>query len=198
VPVSRSAAAGVAIALAGVACVVQVWAGLRLDGIGILAGFGAAASQAIYFLLAEKMTGDTDPLVLMGAGFVIGTAALSLVTAPWSIPWRLLPADVAFAGGQAPAWLIAGWIIVVSTVVAFVTSVMAVQRLAAPVAAAVSYPEAVVAALFAWLILGERLTGPQIAGGVIVLVGAFIAQRAATARQPFVVSAELPVAAPAR
>jgi drug/metabolite transporter (DMT)-like permease len=196
VPVPRSAAVGVAVALAGVACVVQIWAGLRLDGIGILAGFGAAASQATYFLLAEKMTGDTDPLVLMGAGFVIGTAALSLVTAPWSIPWRLLPADVAFAGGQAPAWLIAGWIIVVSTVAAFVTSVLAVQRLAAPVAAAVSYPEAVVAALFAWLVLGERLTGPQIAGGVIVLAGAFIAQRAPTARQPLVVSAEIPVAAP--
>ncbi|HEU5160310.1 MAG TPA: DMT family transporter [Streptosporangiaceae bacterium] len=197
VPVARSAATGVAVALTGVACVVQVWAGLRLDGIGLLAGFGAAASQAAYFLIAKRMTADTDPLVLTSAGFVVGAAVLTPLAAPWSLPWDLLPADVMFAGRPAPAWLIAAWIIVVSTVVAYVTSVLVVRRLPAPVAAAVSYPEAVAATMFAWLILGEQLAAVQIMGGLIVLAGAFIAQRAVAADRPVAVPAgEAAAAAP--
>ena len=184
VPVPRAAALGVVIALAGVACVVQVWAGLRLDGIGLLAGLGAAVCQAAYFLLAERMGTGTDPLVLTSVGFVVGAAVLTTVAAPWSIPWEMLPAEVTFAGGQAPAWLITAWIVTVSTVIAYLTSVLAVRRLSAPVAAAVAYPEAVAAAVFAWLILGEHLTPVQIAGGMIVLVGAFVAQRAVSAREP--------------
>jgi drug/metabolite transporter (DMT)-like permease len=163
---------------------VQVWQGLRLDGIGLLAGLGAAACQAAYFLVAKRMTAVTDPLVLTSCGFVVGTAALTAVAAPWSIPWRLLPGEVTLADGPAPAWLVAAWIIVVSTVVAYLTSVLVLRRLSAPVAAAVAYPEAAAAAVFAWLVIGERLAAVQIAGGVVVLVGAFIAQRAVSAGSP--------------
>ncbi|MGH3417551.1 MAG: hypothetical protein ACRDSS_13865, partial [Actinocrinis sp.] len=54
--------------------------------------------------------------------------------------------------------------------------------LSAPVAAGVAYLEAVAASLVAWAALGERLTPVQLTGGVIVLVGAFTAQRAVDAR----------------
>jgi drug/metabolite transporter (DMT)-like permease len=197
-PVARPAVTGVIVALAGVACVVQVWTGLRLDGIGLLAGLGAAACQAAYFLIAKRMTNaETDPLVLTGAGFVVGAAALTALTAPWAIPWRLLATDVSLAGRPTPAWLVAAWIIVVSTVIAYVTSALVVQRLPAPVTAAVAYPEVAAAAVFAWLALGERLTTVQIAGGLIVLVGAFIAQRAVAAARPVAVIADDPAPAPA-
>ncbi len=196
-PVARPAVAGVVVALAGVACVVQVWTGLRLDGIGLLAGLGSAGCQAAYFLIAKRMTtAETDPMVLVSAGFVAGTAVLTALAAPWSLPWRLLAADVSIAGQSAPAWLVAAWMIVVSTVIAYVTSVLVVQRLPAPVTAAVAYPEVVAAAVFAWLVLGERLAAVQIAGGLIVLVGAFIAQRAVAADRPVVVSAKEPAPAP--
>lgn len=36
--------------------------------------------------------------------------------------------------------------------------------------------EAVVATVLAWVLLGEHLDAPQILGGALVLVGAFIAQ----------------------
>lgn len=44
---------------------------------------------------------------------------------------------------------------------------------------AIYYTEAVAAALIAWAVLGERLSPAQILGGVIVLTGAYLAQRAA-------------------
>jgi drug/metabolite transporter (DMT)-like permease len=195
--VARSAMAGVVVALAGVACVVQVWAGLRLDGLGLLAGLGAAACQAAYFLVAKQMSADLDPLVLTGAGFVVGAAALTAPAAPWAIPWGLLAADVDVAGHPAPAWLVTGWIIVVSTAVAYVASVLVLRRLSAPVAAAVAYPEAVAAAVFAWLVLGEQLAPVQIVGGVVVIAGAFIAQRSVPADRPVAATAGEPAPEPA-
>jgi hypothetical protein len=48
------------------------------------------------------------------------------------------------------------------------------------VAGAIGYTEAIAAAAAAWVLLGERLGPAQLAGGGVVLLGAFIAQRAAT------------------
>lgn len=180
--VSRSAAAGVVVALVGLACVVQVWSGLRLDAVGLAAGFGAAVSQAAYFLLVDRLTGTLDPLAMTAAGSLIGALALTAVAAPWAMPWDVLAGSVSVGDRVAPGWALAGWIVLVSTVLAYWTGIAAVQRLSAPVAAGICYIEAVAATLIAWAVLGERLTVPQTIGGVIVLTGAFLAQRSATVR----------------
>ena len=38
--------------------------------------------------------------------------------------------------------------------------------------------------MFAWLTLGEHLSAVQLTGGVIVLAGAYVAQRSVAAREP--------------
>ena len=53
------------------------------------------------------------------------------------------------------------------------------RRLSPQVAGVVACLEAVVATVLAWVLLGEHLSAPQIVGGVVVLAGAFIAQRSA-------------------
>ncbi|MGH3391192.1 MAG: EamA family transporter [Actinomadura sp.] len=181
-PVHRTAAVGVAVAMVGLACVVQVWSGLRLDALGLAAGLGAAACQAAYFLLVERLTGDIDPLVMTAAGSVVGAVLLTVPAMPWSMPWRILPATVTVGDHTAPAWLLAAWMVVVSTVIAYIAGIAAVQRLSAQVAGAIGYTEAVAATLIAWAVLSERLTTVQLVGGAIVLAGAFIAQRAAPGR----------------
>jgi drug/metabolite transporter (DMT)-like permease len=179
----RSAAAGVGIALAGLACVVEVWSGLRLDLLGVLAGLGAAACQAAFFLAADRASGRIDPLVMTAIGFAIATVGLAAVVPPWSIPWHELAGGVAFGDHTAPGWLLLTLLVLVSTVSAYVTSVAAVHRLSAPVAGAVGYVEAVAAAVFAWATLGEHLSPFQLTGGVVVLAGAFVAQRSVSARE---------------
>ncbi len=183
-PVPRSAALGVGIALVGLACVVQVWTGLGLDPLGLLAGLGAAVCQAVYFLAVERADGEVDPLVMTAAGSAVGAVALGLFAPPWRIPWHLLATGVAFGDHTPPGWFLAAWLVTVSTVTAYLAGVAAVHRLSAPVAGAVAYVEAVAAAVFAWLTLGERLSAIQVAGGVIVLVGAFVAQRAVAPAAP--------------
>ena len=174
--VPRSAAIGVGIALVGLACVVEVWSGLALDMVGLLAGLGAAACQATYFLLIDRLTGVADPLVMTAAGSAVGAVVLTLIAAPWAAPFGVLGDVVPIGNHQAPAWTFAAWIVVISTVIAYLTGAAAVQRLSAAVGGAVAYVEVVAATLFAWVLLDERLTGTQLLGGTIVLAGAFVAQ----------------------
>jgi drug/metabolite transporter (DMT)-like permease len=183
-PVPRTAALGVGIALLGLACVVEVWSGLTVDLLGLLAGLGAAACQAAYFLLVDHVSGEIDPLAMTAAGCAVATVVLAAVAPPWDIPWHLLATGVRLGGHTAPGWFLAVWLVLVSTVTAYLTGVAAVHRLSAPIAGAVAYVEAVAAALFAWLVLGEHLTPVQLTGGAIVLAGAFVAQRSVAPAEP--------------
>jgi len=176
VAVPRSAALGVGIALIGLATVVEIWSGLQLDAVGLLAGLGAAACQATYFILIDKLTGAADPLVMTAAGSVVGAVLLTLIASPWGIPWHALVDTIAIGHRHAPGWVLATWLIVVSTVVAYLAGAAAIQRLSAAIGGAVAYVEVVAASIFALILLGETLRTNQIIGGVIVLAGAFVAQ----------------------
>lgn len=176
IAVPRTAAVGVGIALIGLATVVEIWSGLTLDMVGLIAGLGAAACQATYFILIDKLTGAADPLVMTAAGSVVGAVALTAIAAPWGIPWHSLVDTIAIGDRSAPGWVLAAWLIVVSTVVAYLAGAAAVQRLSAAVGGAVAYVEVVAASIFAWILLNETLRTNQIIGGVIVLAGAFVAQ----------------------
>ncbi|MCO6003902.1 DMT family transporter [Actinoallomurus purpureus] len=182
--VPRTASIGVGIALVGLACVVEVWSGLSIDLLGLLAGLGAAACQAAYFLIIDRVGDEVDPLVMTAAGSTVGAVALAVAAPPWGIPWHVLTTGVPLGERLAPGWLLALWIILISTVTAYLTGVAAVHRLSAPVAGAVAYVEAVSAGLFAWMALGERLSRAQLVGGAIVLVGAFVAQRSVAPDEP--------------
>ncbi|WP_327583569.1 DMT family transporter [Nonomuraea sp. NBC_00507] len=182
VPVNRSAATGVAVALAGLTLVVQVWTGLSLDPVGLAAGLGAAACLAAYILIIDRLTGHVDALVITASGSVVAAAVLTALAAPWAMPWDVLPAQVPVAGYAVPGWTLVAWIGLVSTVLAYLASVAGLQRLSAQVGGAICYTEAVAVALIAWAVLGERLTPAQMVGGAIVLTGAYIAQRAAAHR----------------
>ncbi|MEV4256316.1 DMT family transporter [Spirillospora sp. NPDC049652] len=179
-PVRRTAARGVAVAMVGLVMVVQVWDGLRLDALGLAAGLGAAACQAAYFLLLDRMGDGVDPLVTNAAGGIVAAALLTLPAVPWTMPWHVLGDSVPIAGGTAPGWTLAAWIIGVSTVLAYITGNAAVHRLSAQVAGALSYTEAVAATLIAWIVLDEHLAPVQLVGGAVVLFGAYLAQRSVT------------------
>ncbi len=183
-PVARVSLAGVAVAMAGLACVVQIWSGVHLDPVGIAAGLGAGAGNAAFFLLIDRLTGSVDPLALNIGGMLVAAVALAPLAAPWSTPWGVLTRDVPLGhGSTAPGWLLAASVVLVSTVIAYLAGTAAVQRLSAPAAAGLAYVEPTSAAVIAWVALGERLNPVQIVGGVIVLFGAFLAQRGLAARR---------------
>ncbi|MQA27905.1 MAG: EamA family transporter [Micromonosporaceae bacterium] len=185
-PVSRRAAVGVVLAVTGIACVVEVWSGLRFDVIGLLLGFGAAMCQVVFFVLSDVDDATDDspasPIAMISHGFLVGAVALTVIAQPWRIDWQVMGAAVPVGDSAAHGALLVGWIILVSTVIAYLAGVNAVRRLSAQVAAAVACLEVVVAAAVAWIALGEALSAVQIVGGVVVLAGAFVAQTAAVAK----------------
>ncbi|MCX5197545.1 DMT family transporter [Streptomyces sp. NBC_00249] len=185
-PVTRAAAAGAAVAVVGLACVVEIWAGLSLDLLGVLLGLAAACCQAFYFVFADQGTdGDDvpDPLGVIAYGMIVGAVVMTVIARPWEMDWQVLGRDAALGDTQVPALLLLGWVVLVATVFAYLTGVVSVRKLSPQVAGVVACLEAVIATVLAWVLLGEHLSAPQIAGGALVLGGAFIAQSSRPGRQ---------------
>jgi len=181
--VTRAAALGVVLAAAGLACVVEVWSGLRFDALGLVLALGAACCQVGYFVLADHGGGEgADPLGVIAYGLLVGAGLLTVVARPWEMDWSVLGGSARMNGVAVPAVVLLGWIVLVATVVAYVTGVVSVRRLSPQVAGVVACLEAVVATVLAWVLLGERLGAPQVVGGVVVLAGAFIAQSSTPAK----------------
>ncbi|MGW7659120.1 EamA family transporter [Streptomyces sp. NPDC054756] len=185
-PVTRAAAVGVVLAVGGLACVVEVWAGLGFDALGLLLALGAACCQVGYFVLSDQGSDSgadaPDPLGVIAYGLLVGAAVLTVVARPWTMEWSVLGGTAHMDGTPVPAVLLLAWIVLLATVVAYVTGVVSVRRLSPQVAGVVACLEAVIATVLAWFLLGEHLSAPQIVGGAVVLAGAFIAQSSAPAK----------------
>jgi drug/metabolite transporter (DMT)-like permease len=173
----RSVWGGIALAMVGLSLVAQVWQGVTLNGLGLLAGFGAALCSAGYFLLGERAVADIDPLGLVTWGMVIGAVLVSLVAPPWTWPVGLLGTDVAFGAWHPPVWLLIVLLVLVATVFAYVFGISSLRHLPASVASVLGLVEPVLVTVTAWALLGEELTWPQLLGSAILLAGAYLVQR---------------------
>ncbi|APU39293.1 MULTISPECIES: EamA family transporter [unclassified Streptomyces] len=185
-PVTRGAAAGAGVAVVGLACVVEIWAGLSLDPLGVLFGLAAACCQACYFVFADQGADGEDapdPLGVIAYGMLIGALVMTVIARPWEMDWQVLAGEASVGGTMVAAPVLLGWVVLVATVFAYVTGVVSVRRLSPQIAGVVAFLEAVVATVLAWILLGEHLSTWQIAGGALVLGGAFIAQSSRQARQ---------------
>ncbi|MEV7526509.1 EamA family transporter [Streptomyces sp. NPDC091371] len=183
-PVTRGAAAGAAVAVVGLACVVQVWAGLRLDALGVVFGLCAALCQACYFVFADQGSDGEDapdPLGVTAYGLLVGALVMTVIARPWKIDWTLLGGEAALGDTMLPAGVLLAWVVLIATVFAYLTGVVSVRMLSPQIAGVVAFLEAVVAVVLAWILLGEHLSTWQIIGGGLVLGGAFIAQSSRSA-----------------
>ena len=178
-PVRRTAFLGICLAMLGLCCVVEIWSGVSLDALGLACGLGAGAGNAAYFLIIDRLTGAADPLAITTVGMIVACVVLLPLATPWDAPWHVLGSSVPLAHHSIPGWLVALALVLFSTVVSYLLGGMAVQRLSATVAAGLAYVEPVSACVIAWILLGQRLSAVQITGGLVVLLGAYIAQRSA-------------------
>lgn len=174
--------AALALAVAGLALVVEIWSGLSLDAAGVGAALAGAACYALYLLLAEHGVGERDPVSLICFGFMFATILWSCLQPWWSFPGGIVGADISLRGRLAslhlPVWSLMAWMVVLGTIVPFALLVGALRHIAATRAAIVAMLEPVVATLVAYAWLGESLTAVQLAGGLVVLAGIVLAQSA--------------------
>ncbi len=104
---------GVALALAGLVLVAEVWQGAALNTLGVLAGLATATCSAAYFLLGERGVATSDPVGMTTWGLFIGAVTMLTVSRPWTIPGRLLAAPAQLGSVHLPVWqllvILAGW-----------------------------------------------------------------------------------------
>lgn len=168
-----------ALVVAGLGLVSQVWSGAKLDTLGIIAGLATAVSLSIYLLLGEVGVRRRDVVSLTFWGFAIATVMWSVVAPWWSYPWEVLGSSADFLDGRVtgvPVWSLVVWMITLGTVVPFLLVVGSLQRIGAQRAGILGTTEPVWAALLAFIILGETITGIQAVGGLIVLAGIVVAE----------------------
>ncbi|MFC4001118.1 DMT family transporter [Prauserella oleivorans] len=175
---------GIALALAGLAMVARVGAGLELDAVGLLAGVGAALCSAAYFLLGEHGVASHHPLGMVTWGMVIGAVAVCVVAPPWTLPAEVLTAPTEFGPWQPPVWTLLVAIALVSTVIAYLAGITALRHLPVAAASVLALVEPLVATAAAWLLLGEALTWTQLLGAAVLLGGALLVQLTSPRKQP--------------
>jgi drug/metabolite transporter (DMT)-like permease len=175
---------GLALSLAGLACVAEVWGDLRLDGLGVAAGFAAAVLLAFYYVLGARGVEQRDTLSLttwaFGASAVAGliTRAVTGGAGGWE------PLGSTEAG--VPVALLCCYVVVLGSIVPYLLLAAALRHLPATSVGILGMTEPVIAAAVAWLTLGagEALNAAQLAGGALVLVGVTLAETARAASEP--------------
>ena len=131
---------------------------------GFLAGLGVATVYAVWNLVVKKVRMTHNPFTTITYSF--GFAALALLPFQFFIPVpRSLPAPLLmnFVG-----------LVGVTTIGGFLIYAFAVGRLQASVATILAMAEIPIVAVYAFIILGERLTVAQLMGTVLVTAGVVI------------------------
>lgn len=140
-----------------------------LDRLGLLAGVAAALTFAGYLLLAE-LAGrrGSHPVTTLFIGFCVAVAIWAAVLPLWDWPFALLSdPDV--------LWRVLA-VGLLGTLLPFALAVAALRWISSALAAIATTTEPVLAAVLAWLLLGQALAPTQLIGGGLVVAGVLVAQ----------------------
>lgn len=159
---SAEVLAALVAATVGVVLVVELLSGDlgRMDGLGVAMGLASSVFFALYAVLAERTGAAYGAMGAMLRAFAVATLVWVAYQAPRGVPATLL------AGSNLPRVLYVG---VLGTLVPFFLFVWGVQHVRAERAAIAATLEPAVAAVVAWIWLGQNLSAMQISGGVLVI-----------------------------
>jgi drug/metabolite transporter (DMT)-like permease len=170
------------LAFIGLLFIAQVWKGRTLDSIGLISALLDAIALSIYFLMGEKLTKTRDIESLTFFGFAFATLAWLIILPIWNFPSEVFSERInmqgIFAGFDSYGWVLILWIIVFGTIIPYLCVVTGIKTLSASTSSVIGMLEPVLVGIFAWWWLREAWLPLQILGGVLVLIGIFIADRA--------------------
>jgi drug/metabolite transporter (DMT)-like permease len=172
----------IALSLLGLIMVAKVWEGFAFDLIGSFGALGAALALAVYFLMSQSQGTKRSAQAMVVWGMGIAGLFWSLVLPIWNFPTEIFTTEInlqgRFSDYSAPGWLLIAYIIVFGTMVPYLFVVGGIRRLSASTSSVIGMMEPVLAGVFAWVWLSQSWSAIQLAGGAIVLIGIYIADRA--------------------
>lgn len=162
---------GTLLSLAGLVLVLDLTGAVKVDLVGVLWGMAAAVCLAIYFFITAKENDTLPPIVLASGGLMTGAAVMWLAAATGLLPMAFSTADTTLGSWTTPWWVSLAGLVVLATVLAYTSGIMAARALGSKVASFVSLTEVLFAVLWAWLLLGELPGAIQLLGGVLIVGG---------------------------
>ena len=170
------------LALTGLALIAQVWDGLTLNGIGVIAGFGASFALAFCFLCGESLTGNRDNQSITMWGFFFAGFAWCLVLPVWSFPFDLfttsIPLAGALEGSSTPGWVLILYVVLIGTIFPYLCVMAGLKNLKASTTSTFGLLEPIFAGIVAWFWFAEAWNAIQLIGGVVVIAGIYMADQA--------------------
>jgi len=175
--------AGVALAVAGIMLVLNVFSDAHINLVGVAWALAAAVCAACYFVMSANASNSKDdsesvnPITLAAGGLVVGAAAVTLLGVVGVMPLTFTTNDTVIAGWTT-SWVVPVVALgVVATAVAYTLGIVGISMLRPRFASLVGLSEVMFAVLAAWILLGEAITTIQAVGGVIVLLGLALARQ---------------------
>jgi drug/metabolite transporter (DMT)-like permease len=164
---------GLALALGGCTLIVFADASsraatLRGSATGDLLALSAAVFWAAYMVTTERVRTEMDTLTFNT--FAIGASVLTLLAV-------CLLLGVPLSGYSGRTWAALFALGLISQVASYYALVYALGHLPATITSVAVIAQVPLAALLAAALLGEPLTGPQLAGGAVVLAGIYVVSR---------------------
>lgn len=177
--ISRKQVAALVVALIGCVLLVRAYdlSVLRLSWIGILIGLGTGFTHAGYVLFSQRSVQSYSPWTSLAYTMLFGSLMLLIINL------MAEPTQVAAIGGL-DSW---GWLVLLAlgpTLAGYAMFTIALRAIPGQIAGLIAIIEAPAAALFALLILGERLEWPQVVGMLLILGAVTFSQMANSTAQP--------------
>jgi drug/metabolite transporter (DMT)-like permease len=171
-------AAGMSIALAGVAVLAHQALGQSASGSGqteaTLAGDAITALACMMFSLyavyGKKATESYGTIAVNGFAYMCGAVLLAPVVL-WQA--RQFP----FAQVSAAGWASLIYMALFPSAICYLIYYYALSRISASRVSAFIYLEPVIATLIAVAFLGERITAPLLASGTVIFTGVYLTER---------------------
>lgn len=168
---------GAVLALAGLVLVIDPRGTGSLDPVGVGWALLAAVGLSGFFALSARDRSGLPALVMAAGGTTIGAVLIAAAGLMGLIPVRMTTAPTVLAGAEVAWWMPTLWIVLVATVIAYLTGIAAITRLGTRLASFVGLTEVLAAVLIAWVVLAELPGTPQLLGGALILVGIVLVQR---------------------
>jgi drug/metabolite transporter (DMT)-like permease len=163
-PPSKLGAVALLVGFAGVGLIgyPALRGGVRADAIAIVVLLIAALSWGGGSLLQRRRPIGLDAMVSAAYQMLFGGLAVALMSVGFGEPWP---------NPTNTAWLGFAFLLVFGSLISFTSFLKALHLLPTRLVFTYGYVNPVIAAFLGWLVLGERVAGPALAGAALVLLG---------------------------
>ncbi len=168
---------GAGLTMVGLVFVLELTSAASVDPVGVAWGLTAALCLCGFFLLSEKRDDGPPPLAMAAGGTAVGTVVIALAGLVGIVPLRFTAADTTLAGVEV-SWLVPVVpLVLLATVVAYLSGIGAIGRLGVRIASFVALTEVLFAVLIAWALVGQMPGPSQLFGGVLIVAGIVVIRR---------------------